>query len=147
MWQKPQLLLTEPFLVTCSRCCVKLGFPQALPAHLLLISSHFGCRADASDLYKSQWPWEVWVLDETCSLRKNKPVPQTPRLLCLWSLHLVCRVSVLTAECSELLLLGGRAARCTDYCSSLPTGNTSDWFGALEPRAASTSSPTGPSSC
>lgn len=55
----------------------------------------------------------------------------------------LCCVSVLTAECSELLL-GGHAAHCTDYCSSLPTGNTFDWFCALEPRAASTSSPTGP---
>lgn len=62
-----------------------------------------------------------------------KSVPQIPHLLCVWSLSFA--VCVLTAECSGLLLLGGRAAHCTDdYRSSLPARSSFDWFGALEPR-------------
>lgn len=46
------------------------------------------------------------------------------------------------------VVAGGRAAQCTeDYCSSLPTGSSFDWFGFLEPEAASTPSPTGHFTC
>lgn len=109
---------------------LSLGLCQHL---LFLVPSHSVCQADACA--KASGPGKHSSLVKPLVWERMKSVPKTLHLLSVWSLPFA--VSVFTAECSGLLLLGGHAAHYTDdYCSSLPAGSSFDWFGALEPGAA-----------
>lgn len=105
MWEKSQPPLTEPFLVTCSRWPVKVGFPWGSANtffwwFLLTQPVKLWClrSVQKSMALQNIAPW--WNL---LFRKKIKSIPQAPHLLCLE--FALCCVSVCTAKCPGLLLL------------------------------------------